>query len=273
MVSYVRRHFASLNEEDRFVATFDSDLKIRVNLSNQIEAQIFWQGVQGGDRGEVKLLKSLLKPRDIFFDIGANIGVFSLLAAKRLVKGEVHAFEPSTEHLSKLKQNIRMNGFRNIIVNEFGLSSSLSKKKLYIPTNGNTGKASIYAERDSQEKFLEEDITVQKLDDYVSRSNLKKVDILKIDVEGAELDVLDGARMTLKEHSPRILMEADADHLSKANRTFEELIDFLHDFDYSIYWIDNDSNLSEIHNTFDYTWMYQNIYCCPRKITEKDGTS
>lgn len=147
-----RRFFAKYDIKD-FQAPFDKDIKILVSLSDHIESQIFWQGVQSADRGEVELLKAIIKPEYIFFDIGANVGVFTLMAAKRLTSGHVYAFEPSQAHLKRLRANLELNNFKNVTIVPYALSNiSNQKKDLYIPQDKcplkNTGRASLYPQKD-----------------------------------------------------------------------------------------------------------------------------
>jgi hypothetical protein len=131
LVRQVRLHFGKNDSFGPFETTFDGTTRIWVSLCDHIESQIFWQGVQEGDRGEVNLLKSILEPEHVFFDVGANIGVFTLIAARRVKDGRVHAFEPSEFHLKKLQRNVKINGFQNVVINPVGLSNSAAQRDLY----------------------------------------------------------------------------------------------------------------------------------------------
>jgi FkbM family methyltransferase len=265
---YRVRHFYSTHlNKMPFVANFDGNIKIYVSLSDHIESQIFWQGVQEGDRGEVKLLKSLFAPNHTFIDVGGNIGVFSLIAAKRLTSGKVHTFEPSAYHLEKLRANLLLNKFDNVRVHPVALSNQSQSSKLYFPPSNasfltNTGMASQF--RFDQPPSNTEDIKCVRLDDYREFINLHCVDLIKIDVEGAEIDVLSGAIETIRTYRPHVVMEINLDHLRRAGRSTQEVIDYWNALDYKIFSISHDADLHPIRSIADFA-IHQNIYCKPNE--------
>lgn len=261
----VRRYFSRRLDKKPFITCFDRDIKINVSLSEHIESQIFWQGVQEGDRGEVRLLKSLFAPHHTFIDVGSNIGVFSLIAAKRLTRGEVHTFEPSVYHLEKLKANLLLNKLDNVRIHPVALSDKSQSSKLYFPPAAagfqtNTGMASQFCF--DQAPSRTEDITCVKLDDYMESCSIPKVDIIKIDVEGAELDVLAGAVETIRSCRPHVVMEINLDHLRRAGRSAQEVIDYWNAIGYKIFTISHDAELHPIRSVADFA-THQNIYCKP----------
>lgn len=269
-VHKVRHYFAGRLISNPFVTHFDGNIKINVSLSDHIESQIFWQGVQEGDRGEVKLLKSLFASHHTFIDVGGNIGVFTLMAAKRLGDGEVHTFEPSSYHLEKLRANLRLNKFSNVHVHPVALSNEARSSKLHFPPAGssfltNTGMASQF--EFDQASSSTEDITCVKLDDYRSSIDLHQVDLIKIDVEGAEMDVLTGAIETIRTCRPRVVMEINLDHLHRARRDAQEIIDYWNALQYRIYRIGHDAELTPIHSAAGFH-THQNIYCSPSEGAE-----
>lgn len=75
---FLRKHYSNTETPLLVETQYDNGIKINVNLQSHIDAQIFWQGYQEADRGEIILMKKLLKPDSIFIDVGANVGVFSL---------------------------------------------------------------------------------------------------------------------------------------------------------------------------------------------------
>lgn len=263
-VPHIRNLFGAGSEEDKFLTIFDHNLRMWVSLSNHIESQIFWQEVQEADRGQVRLLKSLLAPDHVFFDIGANVGVYSLLAAKRLSAGKVHAFEPSSIHCKKFQENMDLNGFQNVLLNQLALSTGYSEKKLYVPTGKNTGMASLYKYQDSYKEVEEEDVYATSLDGYVQANSVGRVDLIKIDVEGAESEVLKGSLEVLGHYRPTVMMEADCTHLARAGRTPSQLIDFWKELGYAVYRIGSSAELTRIESSSDFL-QSQNIYCCPEE--------
>jgi len=269
LVPQVRLHFSKADSFGMFETTFDDTTKIWVSLCDHIESQIFFQGVQEADRGEVKLLKSVLEPEHVFFDIGANIGVFTLIAAKRVKDGKVHAFEPSEFHVKKLQENVRINGFQNIVINPVGLSNSAACRKLYFPklkeSMTNTGQASFYVLEGKTAEYDEERVTTIRLDDYVEEKALQRMDVMKIDVEGAEMEILEGGLKTLNTFRPRVMMEVSKMNLTCAGRTLKEVIDFWGSLDYDIFVIKHDGKFTPV-NALSSFKDHQNIFCCPREV-------
>lgn len=266
----VRNHFANHLINKRFVTQYDDDIKINVSLSDHIESQIFWQGVQEGDRGEVTLLKSLFAPHHTFLDIGGNIGVFTLLAAKRLTKGAVHTFEPSLYHLEKMKANLQLNKFDNVHIHAVALSNRSAHSTLYFPPTPpgyltNSGMASQF--RFDQPQSKTEDITCVRLDDYMKSCGITSVHLMKIDVEGAEMDVLTGAIETIRSNRPHVVMEIDISHLRRAGRSVQEVIAYWNELQYRIFRIEHDAKLTPICSASDFV-EHQNIHCEPCQLPE-----
>jgi FkbM family methyltransferase len=138
------------------------------------------------------------KPGDIVVDVGAHIGLYSLIAAKRVgASGKVIAIEPDPENYNLLQRNIELNKLTNVTILERAAFSSNSKLKLYLPgkERGFTKLSTIMANRAVTANFLEIDATT--LDHLMLMQEITQVNWIKIDVEGAELEVLKGATVTL----------------------------------------------------------------------------
>lgn len=253
----LRERFRSDHET---LAIFDRRIRIHANLSQHIESQIFWHGVQEGDRGKMRLLAQLLRPSDVFLDIGANVGVFSLFGAARLRDGQVHAFEPYEPHLSRFRDNIALNGYRNISVNALALSNEAGRVNLHVPLTNNTGMASFFPDEGDARQFSTHSVETMTLDAYVARQNIRRVDIIKMDVEGAELQILEGGLRTIKSHSPDILMEVNVDHISRAGSSLAYLIGFFDGIGYEISKIMHDGSTKPIYGPADFD-EHQNIHC------------
>ena len=146
---------------------------------------------------EVKFLVGNYSKSFILFDVGANIGHYSLKASEIFPQSEIFSFEPSKVSFEQLLENTKSSGNINCVKMAFGDESK--KHILYSPDNG-SAMASLY-KRDipnSEVEFnLSEEIEIMKLDDWVNRNNVYP-DFLKVDVEGAELLVLRGSIKTLQ---------------------------------------------------------------------------
>lgn len=154
----------------------------------------------------LELYKSFLKPGFTVLDVGANVGLFSLLGSNQVGEtGKIYAFEPSADTYAALNNNLRINNSKNVQTFPIALSDSNSKIKLDYPNKikSNDSTKDLYA-------YINKDITgaidAVKLDDFVMDQKIKKVDFIKIDIEGAELLCFKGGSETLKQ-KPTILFE------------------------------------------------------------------
>ncbi len=167
---------------------------------NHIERSILEKGIW--ESNETAATKKILKSDWVVFDIGANIGYFTLLMSKLVGKnGYVYCFEPTTYGYNRLKKNIRLNPeflLHNIVVNKKGLSSCTENK---IEALESRFSARLLAH---SEKELIEFIT---LDDYVASKNIQKVDFIKIDVDGYDYEVIKGGCKILKKFRPIVMAE------------------------------------------------------------------
>ena len=261
-----------LKIEKEVISEYNSGIKIRLNLSDHLESKIFWQGVLDGDIGEFIKVNQLLESDSVFVDVGAHVGVFTLIAADLLSEGTVYSFEPLSEHHKRLKYNVNINDFENVVMEKTIVSNSTEEKTLKVPvkkvdnnphTKG-SGSSSIY-ESSNSDNLVEYGVPSTKLDKYVEEKGIEKVDIIKIDVEGAELDVLNGGAKTIERFRPTVLMEVDLRLLERANRAGKDVIDFWHQRHYSVYRIEHDGSLSRISSA-DQLDTRQNILADPGTV-------
>ena len=145
---------------------------------------------------ETELIKTELKAGDVFLDIGAHIGYYTLIAAEQVGhNGKVIAFEPEPTNFSLLKKNVEMNGYQNVILIQKAVTSRSEKGRLFL-SNTNTGNHTLldyYNDRNSIE------IETISLDDYFNDYE-GYVDFVKIDVEGAEATVIQGMTALLQKN-------------------------------------------------------------------------
>ncbi len=261
----LRTYYGRFDPPVETVTRYEGGIRILTSLSSHIEAQIFWQGFQEADEGTINCLKATLPEDGVFIDIGANVGTFTLVGAKRAPRGEVHAFEPSAYHFKRLADNIARNGFRNVQLNQLGLFDEATEATLYLPLArgemSNTGAASMFkVEGVAAPLDQQETIRLMRLDDYVTARNLNRLDIIKIDIEGAELNALRGAVETLRRFRPLVLMEVDLDNLSRAGSTPVEVLEFWHDLNYRVKRINASGSGTPIAAAEDLK-PHQNIMC------------
>lgn len=146
-----------------------------------------------------------IRESDICVDIGANVGFYTLGLAKRACRGAVHSFEPVPVNYHVLALNVLSNNLPNVVVNHCAVGDTDGEVEFCVAQDGafsslvDTGRKAIVATLKTR---------IIKLDSYCSEHNLPRVDILKVDVEGAEPLVLRGASglLTDRERRPRLIM-------------------------------------------------------------------
>jgi len=184
----------------------------------------------GAEPAVQKSLAERLRPGMVFYDLGANIGYYSLLAA-RIVgsSGRVFCFEPDDLAAARLRRNILKNGFQNVTILESGVWSVSGSQKFAAPdaSSPDRGTGRIVT---GGEALAEKTITCVALDDFAAGAPPPHA--IKCDVEGAEVEALRGAEKLLKTHRPWILCEI---HSEANDRVFRE---FLSRFSYTFSAVD-----------------------------------
>ena len=154
------------------------------------------------DRGELDFLRADLRDGD-FVDVGAHAGMYTLVAAWE-TRGRVLAFEPNPGARAQLLENVRLNGFTNVIVVPKAAGAQPGRAQLHVPTTPDPSFSSLEGGRFAEAEPIEVEVTT--VDAEVRAHGLRPT-IVKIDVEGRELDVVEGIRETLAEHRPWLLVE------------------------------------------------------------------
>lgn len=167
------------------------------------------------ERGTRILVERLVRPGDTIVDVGANIGLFSLAAARKMnQQGHIYAFEPLPATADFARKNVDLNGFSSFVtVTQVAVSNKPGEAELYLgPCSGHH---SLYplTTIERENKVV---VPVVTLDQTLSE--IPSINLLKIDVEGAELDVLDGAANAVKRcYDIAIIVEFGASHLKRVD--------------------------------------------------------
>lgn len=172
------------------------------NIEDDIDRNLYFTGTY--EAGTLHMLQKLLRPGDTFIDVGANIGLMSVLAATCVgPQGQVYAFEPEPDTFSLLQRNIGLNELTNVVMTNKGLGSQTGAAKIYSNRHDNRGMASFL--KNQPEATAVTDVPVITLDAFVEAQQIERVHVIKIDVEGWELAVLQGARGLLSQEDAPIL--------------------------------------------------------------------
>ncbi len=193
-----------------------------------------------------------LSKDSIVFDIGANIGVMTLQFAKLVPLGKVYAFEPTHYAFSKLKRNLELNpelAERVIAVQSFVSDEVTTEPDI---TAYASWKVDGAAEEESNRVHggslkSTEGIGAVSLDYFGEKNELKRLDLIKIDTDGHEMEVLQGAKRIIKELNPPIIFEAGLYIIEGRNLSFLDYCKFFNAMQYSLF---NSSNMKKIdeHN-------------------------
>jgi len=155
----------------------------------------------------VQIFQKLVKPGMTVIDVGAHVGFYTLLAARLVgTNGRVYAFEPNPEVYNILVRNIQINGYREIVrAVPKGVSNEKRTVSLYV-SRERSDEASFYSQESADNTCIE--VETVSLDEFFADEGWPKVDLVKIDVEGAEVEVLEGMReLTRRSKDLKLIVE------------------------------------------------------------------
>ena len=179
-----------------------------------------------------------LKEGDVFYDIGANVGFFSVIAAKLVGNiGKVYAFEPGGENAASIRYNAGLNKFEQIEVIEKAVSITSGTAQLLLAQYSG-GHA--FATADVPPDLAgETTVDLVSIDELIIQQQIVPPNFIKVDVEGAELDVLKGMQETIKTYQPTIIYEVDDGDRIAYERKYRELATFFESLDYQVNQAEN----------------------------------
>lgn len=202
-------------------------VKFQLDLKEYQMKQIFLLDVY--ERNTIRQLLRLVKQEVVkpfvFMDVGANIGFFSMTVAKdyKINECQIHCFEPNPYTFNLLKTNLQNNGFNNVYLNMVGLGERETTAVLTSNAE-NIGAANIYSENKGG---IQTNIQIRTLDGYCKDLGINRVDIIKVDIEGAELNFLKGAENIIANSEKLILvMEIVDQNCKRAGYSAEELFKY-----------------------------------------------
>lgn len=187
---------------------------------------------------EICFVRAYLRPGDVFVDVGANVGLYTAIAA-RLVgpRGRVHCFEPTPETFRRLTENVRINGLDNVVCSQKGLSDMPATLGFKMSVDGLDAWNS-FGQPAHEGAFISEGVDVTPFSLYAREAGLcpGDVDLMKIDVEGWEERVLAGAGDFLSHpDGPALVVETNDAAARAAGSSPEAIVRALEEFGYSAY--------------------------------------
>jgi len=208
-------------------------LLLNSNGYDAVANHIYWKGIDSGYESEtISVFIKLLRHSHIFFDIGANTGIYSLIAALNNNPITVHSFEPVPFIFQHLNENISLNKLTNVFTYAIALSNFDGQTELFVP------KGILPTSASTLKGFMEpaqiKDVIMaqaMKLDTFVKQFNVGRVDLLKIDTEGTEDHVIRGALNLIEDSKPVIICEI------LRRDEMQTITDILGKFDYAFFHI------------------------------------
>lgn len=198
---------------------------------------------------EYLFLKRILKQNQniVAMDVGANEGIFTIIMKAISDDCIIYAFEPSPRIYKRLKRNISLNRFNNVFIENCCLGSYEGITEFYECQRYQTGHSSIKCPAEDTsvpKKILKVPITT--LDSYVNKKRVKKLDFIKVDIEGGELDFLKGGVATISKFKPTIMAEVHDLRTKQWGYRAFDIYNFLKQLGYNWYEIREGGILKEI---------------------------
>ena len=217
-----------------------------------MESDHFWKGVGGCEPYSIDLWKMYAQKSDLIFDIGANTGSYSLIAAALNPSAEIHAFEPVKRTFEKLEFNTQINAF-HIHLHNVALSDT--EGEIFMSEEG---KSNEYTAHVSKIKNVNSySVASRRLDSVLNTIHYNKKVLIKLDVERHEVQVLLGMGDLFKQLRPVILLEVLDVHMANQLNPFFEHLDYVF---LNINEVKGCTPISSVCKSFD-----NNIFCCPRE--------
>jgi FkbM family methyltransferase len=232
---FMKRLATELGHRIPAVATLKNGDRIKVVWNDFIGQEIYYYGCYEPET--VAMIENALKPGSVFLDIGAHVGQYCVIASRIVDStGAVHAFEPDPDTFGLLAENVA--GLSNVRANQLALSDQNGMVRFYLSDSAHIGFNSLRPPHEcGSDKTC--DVTAKTLDEYLSEHGDRRVDFIKMDVEGGELNVLAGAQRLLESSpKPTILLEFNPKALAQFGHTCEDLQVFLQQRGYSLFSVD-----------------------------------
>ena len=201
--------------------------------------RVYWTGFH--EIKELIFLNHFLKPQMVFVDIGANLGEYTLFAAKRLTQGRVLAFEPLPTMQQILSKNISQNKLSNVEICNYGLSDKPDTLTIYEVKDRHEGLATFFP--GGRESALEHTAFLKVLDHELPKLGVSRLDFIKLDIEGSELFALNGAEKTIEKFRPVVMVEINEETYGMAGYKTADVGLFFERLNYKPFKLDKNAKL------------------------------
>ncbi|MGH9701340.1 MAG: FkbM family methyltransferase [Candidatus Acidiferrales bacterium] len=253
---------------------------VRLQISPAEEIKFWWSYVSpfhhprrgfldywGQDLGELRFLWRVLQPGMVFLDVGSYHGIYSLIAAKRLGKeGQIVAFEPSTREFRRLLLHLRWNGVACVHSEACAVGSSAAQRTFFQVISGDATRGGLRPPA-SDDSVAEVQVRSVCLDSYIASFPLHRVDVVKLDVEGGEIEALRGAASMLENMRPMLICEVLDATTQVWGYEAREIIEYLRARGYAWFDFQEDGTITP-HIIQDYYPHVRNFLAVPEEKRE-----
>lgn len=247
--------------KDKFSVHIDRKRKFEIiHYGYVIENEIFWNGIfDGWEKYSMRLWKELCEHSNVIFDVGANTGIYSLVAKATNPTSKVYAFEPVERVFEKLKYNVNLNNYDITCVKK-AISKDNGKALIYDSATEHTLSVAVNKNISHKpEDTFEVEIDTVKLDTYIKKNDLNKLDLVKIDVETHEVEALLGFKEYIEKFQPTILIEILNDEIA------EGISEIISHMNYVYFNIDENKGIRKV-TTLGKSDYYNFLLCKPSVV-------
>jgi FkbM family methyltransferase len=237
------KFFSERNREVPFEIPWHHELRLRLNLGNELSRAIFVDGCY--DANEFVFLEAIFEPGMHFMDVGAHEGLYTMFAARCVGdNGQVWSFEPSSRERAALTRNVKRNRLDNVSILPIALAEADGNGELKIANSGRSGHNTLGDPVWEGVRVSEvEAVHLRSLDSIAAEKQLSRLDVVKIDAEGAEMRIIQGGSRVLREFRPSLLFEAQESSLRQQGGSLDGLMTAVSRHNYRIYAFDPDTGL------------------------------
>lgn len=217
---------------------------------------------------ELRGLAQLIRPGDTCFDIGAAYGMYSFTMANLVGHtGQVYSFEPQPKPRRVLRIGVGTSGLRNVHITDAAVGDQPGELEMALPVK--FGFAPIHGHAHINDGVRQQRVNtsftrtrswrtpIRSVDEFRAENAIPRIDFMKVDVEGFEPNVVEGARETIKEHHPSLLLEIEDRHLSRYDTTAATFTDSLRELGYTMYtWANGEWKRTESVTTAQRNYLF-----------------
>lgn len=186
----------------------------------------------------VTFINEVVKEAMTVIDIGAHIGFFSIIFAKRVgARGKVIAFEPTSSTYELLNKTIKINKIKDIVkAEQKAVGDRKDTVKFYVTDIEAHNSNSLSNNQRDYGNEHSIDVEMISIDEYVKENGIGQVDFVKIDAEGAEYSVLKGLKNTIDKDKPQIILALHPDSIKNFGDSLKEIWNYIEEHGYSTYY-------------------------------------